>query len=260
MDKQEIQQMIQQEIETYMRNKQFNYSKVQAHEHNGVDTNYITAVNLQTGTPVKLGMGAIVSTSNSAEYLPGTVNEQIQTSIVSGKDMTGATLASSGDNLQLNLLHQPQNASNQSFINAIRPPIYASIPPSTISATLGGNTVTISDYLFQTDELANALMNVFDSSGTFLETQVISSNTSSVITIASTWLHNVVGGTYEIFQPVFLGSADFPWQRFYTCEGTGAGIRFGVGPTANGQNGLLYMNAAGDLYWRNKSGASTKLN
>jgi len=33
-----LDQKIQQGIETYMRNKQFNYSKIQSHEHNGVDT------------------------------------------------------------------------------------------------------------------------------------------------------------------------------------------------------------------------------
>jgi hypothetical protein len=57
-----------------------------------------------------------------------------------------------------------------------------------------------------------------------------------------------------------MGSADTPFQRFYTQEGTGGGIRFGVGTTNGGQNGLAYMDVTGDIYWRNKIGASTKLN
>ena len=36
--KQELDQAIQQGIETYMRNKQYNYSKIVSHQHNGTDT------------------------------------------------------------------------------------------------------------------------------------------------------------------------------------------------------------------------------
>jgi hypothetical protein len=38
MDEQKINNLITQGIETYMRNKQYTYSKIQAHEHNGTDT------------------------------------------------------------------------------------------------------------------------------------------------------------------------------------------------------------------------------
>ena len=57
-----------------------------------------------------------------------------------------------------------------------------------------------------------------------------------------------------------MGSAQTIFQRFYTQEGTAGGIRFGVGATAGGQNGLLYSDATGDLYWRDKAGTSVKLN
>ena len=54
--KRELDQMIQQGIETYMRNKQFNLSKIQAHEHNGTDTVQIIPPNIKgfsvfQGTP-----------------------------------------------------------------------------------------------------------------------------------------------------------------------------------------------------------------
>lgn len=41
MDEFKLQNLIRQEIEAYMNNKQFNISKISNHEHNGVDSNPI---------------------------------------------------------------------------------------------------------------------------------------------------------------------------------------------------------------------------
>jgi len=260
MDRLEIQNLIQQGIKDYMAQSQYSVVKIPSHLHNGKDSPLITTVDLPTQTPIKLGLGAIISTSNSFRKLVayGSTSEQIQTSIAAGTGQAG-TVDITTPNMQFNLLHQPQNTNNQSFINSVRPPIYGTPQGTTVSTTAGGNTITISNYGFVVNSLANALINILDSSGTLVETQTIASNTSSVITISGTWLYSTSGGTFFIFQPVFMGSADTPFQRFYTQEGTGAGIRFGVGVTNGGQNGLLYMNATGDLYWRDKAGTSTKV-
>lgn len=260
MDEKKIKNLIQREIDSYMMQKQYTASKIPNHTHNGTDSSFVAVVDLPSGTPIKLGLGALVATSNSALFSPSSASEQIQTIIVSGKDMLGPALGTTTDNLQLNLLHQPQNTSNQSFITASRPPFFTSPTNSTISVTLGGSTVTINNYSFENNSLAGALIDIYNSSGTLIETQTIASNTSSVITITGTWLATTTGGTFTIFQPVFFGSADTIFQRFYTQEGTGGGIRFGVGVTNGGQNGLLYSDATGDLYWRNKAGVSVKLN
>jgi hypothetical protein len=261
MDKNQIQNLIkstvQQEIQKYMTDKQFNLSKISAHQHNGVDSPLISTIKLQAETPINFGFGAMLSTSNSKTVVAGSTGEQLQASMVSGKDLVGAPVGTETNNLQLNLLHQPQNASNQSFINAFRPPVFGTIAGTTISVTSGASTVTITGHSFIVNALANALINIFDSTGTLVETQTIASNTSTVVTISGTWGATTTSGTYFIFQPVFMGSADTPFQRFYTQEGIGAGIRFGVGVTNGGQNGLLYMNSVGSLYWRNKSGVST---
>lgn len=248
---------IQNQIDKNALNNQYNVSRIPAHTHNGADSLLITTVNLPAGNPIKLGLGGIVSTINNVAV--GAINEQIQTTIASGRDQDG-TIGNTSGNLLLNLNHQPQNTSNQSFITAVRPPIYINIPGTTISTTAGGSTVTTSGYGFTVNSLTGALINIYDSSGTLIETQTIASNTATVITITATWIASTSGGTFTIFVPVFFGSADNPYQRLYTQEGTGAGIRFGVGPTNGGQNGLLYSDAAGDLYWRNKAGVSTKLN
>lgn len=253
---------IQKVINNNALNNQYSVSPIPVHTHNGTDSPLVSAVNLRAGTPVLLGLGGIVSLSNNVAS--GSTGEQIQTSIAAGKDING-TVGNTSKNLILNLLHQPQNASNQSFITAYRPPLYSNIPGTTISTTSGGNTVTTVGYGFTTNALAGALINIYDSSANLIETQTIASNTATVITITGTWVASTSGGTLLILVPVFFGSAEAPWQRLYTQEGTGAGVRFGVGPT-NGvsgtppsQNGLLYMDATGDLYWRNKAGTATKV-
>lgn len=230
------------------------------HEHSSKDGTQILTqeLNLSPETPIKMGYGGLITTTNAKV---GTTEEQLQLSLVSGKDMGGA-VGTTTNNLQLNLLHQPQNASNQSFITAFRPPLYTTVSDSTVSVTLAGNTITISGYNFVVNSLAGALINIFNSSGTLIENRTIASNTSTVITITGTWGASTSGGTFVIYVPVFMGSADTIFQRFYTQEGTVGGVRFGVGVTAGAQNqnGLLYMDATGDLYWRGKTGISTKLN
>jgi len=227
------------------------------HTHNGSDgTKKISDdIEIDFGKVLRLGLGAIGSAKNSTE---GT-GMQIQTSISSGLD-NGETFGDKSNNAQIDLLHQPNNTSNQSFLTGFRPPVYGNSRGEKISTTAGGNTITINGFNFPTNSLANALILIQNSSGSDIETRVIASNTSNVITINGTWSSTTAGGNYFIYQPIYFGSATYIWQRGYFQEGTGGGVRFGMGPTNGGQNGLLYMDAAGDLYWRNKSGTSTKLN
>ena len=190
----------------------------------------------------------------------GDANEQIQYSMEVSKDNRRGFSNKTPEIAQLNILHQPNNTSKQSFITGVRGPVVTPNPSQTISTTAGGNTVTISGFGFATNELAGCSINIINSSGALVETRTIASNTSTVITITGTWSATTTNGTFEIHVPLFFGSAEYVWQRFYTQEGTGGGIRFGEGPTAGGQNGLLYMDSTGDLYWRNKGGTATKLN
>ena len=229
------------------------------HQHNDYDGSKVLrkSIKLDVDQSLIVGLGGHVS---QPILLGGTTGEQVGYSIAVGKDRNGDALSNKVDALQLNFLHQPNNTSLQSFITAFRTPLVSPFTGATISTTASGNTTTLSGYNFETNELAGALIDVFNSSGAFIETRTIASNTADVITITGTWVATTEDGTFLIYAPVFLGSADTIFQRFYANEGTAGGIRFGVGPTAGGQNGLLYMNAAGDLYWRNKGGTSTKLN
>jgi len=152
--------------------------------------------------------------------------------------------------------HGTDGTTNDTFVYGVRPPTYI----GNGDVTSGGNTMVQSNFSWTTNELAGAYINIFNSSGTFVFTKPIASNTSTTITITGTWPSSVSNGTFSIYVPVYFGSSQTPWRRLYTGESTSEGIRFGYGPTAGGQNGLLYMDSAGDLYWRNKSGTSTKLN
>ncbi len=228
-------------------------TKLANHQHDQHDgtSPLRKSITLDQDQYLTVGLGGLGTAPINQSTL-GTASEQIQYSFSVGKDDGRSGFVNKADILQLNLLHQPNNAANQSFINAFTYPL---ITPSedTISVTSGGNTVTIAGYNFTTNELAGALIDIVNSSGALVETQTIASNTATVITISATWLASTSGGSFLIYQPVFLGSADIIWQRFYAQDGNGGGIRFGVGPTNTGQNTLLYTD--GDvLKFRLKNG------
>jgi len=240
-------------LETFKRD----YSK---HEHDNVDgTKRLTKdIEIDKNNFFSVGYGG---QGSAPVQNIGTATEQLQYSIGLSRDNRRG-FVNKLDTLQFNFIHKPNNTLKQSFINAFRGIVVSSLPDQTVATTAGGNTITISGFNFTTNELAGEVINISNSSGTFIESRVIASNTSTVITITGTWGASTSNANFGIFSPVFLGSAETIWQRFYTQEGTDGGIRFGMGVTAGAlnQNGLLYMDATGDLYWRNKSGTSTKLN
>jgi hypothetical protein len=223
------------------------------HQHDNLDGTKTLRKNIELDVDQHLQVG-LASQMTLPISGQGTTSEQITYSLAVGADKNGKGISNKVDSLQLNLKHQPRNTSLQSFITATRTPQVNQISGTTVATTAGGNTITINGYNFATDELAGGTINIYNSSGTFIDSKVIASNTSNVVTITATWLFTESNATFDIYSPVFLGSANTIFQRFYTQEGTAGGV------TNGGQNGLLYMDATGDLYWRNKGGTSTKLN
>ena len=241
------------QLENELKQFKYDYSK---HQHSNVDgTNLLRKnISLDGDQSLNVGLQQMVQVPTTDV---GTSREAIGfATSLSKNDNKGFT--NKYDGLQVNYTHKPNGT--ESLITALRGPAVSPLEGTSISVTSGGSTVTIDGFNFTTNELAGCLINIINSSGTITDCKTISSNTSNVITISGTWSSSVSGAVFIIYRPVYLGSKQFIWQRFYTQEGVDGGIRFGVGETEGGQNGLLYMDSAGDLYWRGKAGTAIKLN
>lgn len=240
-------------LENRLRDLERRYS---LHQHNDVDgTNH-----LRKNFFLDADQAGIIGDSQFQTFRGYNTTDGLNffLGIILGSNTTpGATNKS--PNMQVVLNHIPDQASKFSFLTAERSPLFLSYENTSVSTTAAGNTVTITGFNFATNELAGAYIDIYDSNTALVETQTIASNTATVVTISGTWLASTTG-TFKIYTPVFLGRTDTIFRRVYVEEGTASGgVRFGVGATNNTQNGLLYMDAAGDLYWRNKAGTSTKV-
>jgi len=254
MDNERLQRRIT-ELENKLNTLEANYSK---HQHDSLDgTNQLRkSIKLDQDQYLQVGLGG---QGTGAMVDNGLSSEQLQYAISLGKDDGRTGFVKKADILQMDLLHQPRTAT--SFITARRTPLVSSLGGTSITTTSGGNTVTITGYNFTTNELAGGLINIYNSGRTLVESRVIASNTSTVVTITGTWGASTSGGSFDIYRPVYSGAAGTIWQRLYVQEGNAGGVRFGMGVTggAQNQNGLLYMDAAGDLYWRDKAGTESKV-
>lgn len=227
----------------------------ESHQHSNTDNTQKTTYGVEklanSGEIAYLGNGGIVELTLS----PLGVETSNNLILAAGRDQgISESPAQSTINSVLNL----QNiVAGGAFFFGYNKPAFKNSPQ-----TVTNTQVTLTDATFgwTTNSLAGAYVNVYNSSGALVHTRLISSNTSSVITVSAAWTSTVTAGSYVVFLPIYLGSADNPWRRVYTGEGDTEGIRFGYGVTAGGTNGLLYMDATGDLYWRNKGGTATKLN
>jgi hypothetical protein len=241
---------------TELKNWKANFEhKFEKHQHSPGDGSNILKKNIELdyGQFLKVGL------STEGTVADGRGNNQIDHAFSVGKDDGRRGIVTKADIMQVDYLHQTN--TDLSFIIGRRTPVVSpGANGQKISVTSGGNTMTINGFNFTTNELAGALINLYNSSGAYVATRTIASNTDTVVTITGTWGTTVSGGTFDIYRPIYFGGAEYIWQRFYAQEGTAGGIRFGVGATAGGSNGLLYMDSAGDLYWRDKSGSSLKLN
>lgn len=231
-------------------------SVVEKHQHTDSDGTPKLRIGIETitesGGLSYIGNGGVgqVTSVNS----DGTKNHSLFIAVGEDKGLSVSD-AQESINSQL-VLSQYGNGSGTFFYSASNPQ-YTNKGKSVSS---GGSTLTDTNFNWSINVLAGAYVNIYDSVGSFQFTRQISSNTSSVITITGTWPSTVSNCTYSVFLPTYLGSADNPWKRGYVGEGTSEGLRFGYGPTNGGQNGLLYMDSSGNLYWRNKGGSSSLLN
>jgi len=238
--------------------EQFQNVQYRNHQHNDVDGTYHLRKNIVLDQDQSMVVGCLQAITATGYNTTDGVN--YFGALVTGEDMRNAYVAES-PNMQMLFTHVPNSSNKFSFVTATRSPLVVSYSTTDVDVTAGGNTVTLVGYDFTTNELAGAYINIYDSSNVLIETQTIASNTATVVTIVGTWINTTSNGFFDIYVPCFIGRTQAIWRRLYVEEGTASGgVRFGAGATGNTQNGLLYMDATGDLYWRDKAGAATKLN
>ena len=209
---------------------------------------------------LKLGEGKFVNIGNTYRTgitIPIAQKYNIDNMILGAGPVTSTEIAASetggkAGNSQLVLQHQPKGYSNWTFFYGNRPPIVLFKADS-----ISGNKISVTNIDFETNELAGTVVKITSSRGLLEDSLEIVSNTKNEITLSNTT--SASGPTCFVFNTIYLGSADYPWRRAYVSEGSGAGIRFGYGPTGEGSNGLLYMNSNGNLIWRNKSGSTSTI-
>lgn len=192
------------------------------------------------------GVGGI-----SGEANPGGTNAT-RTILITGKDTTEADGL---NNSQIYLEHQyfTDGTTNQSFYYAFRGPNF--IGSNSGQFTSGGTVMIQTQLKWTPDQLVGATVDVENDDGTH-SGYLITANDERSLTINGTFTSTMTTADFFIFVPIYLGDATRPWRRAYVTDGTAGGVRFGLGSTNAGQNGLLYMDAAGDLYWRDKAGIS----
>jgi hypothetical protein len=242
-------------------------SKYAVHQHNDTDgTNHLRKnIVLDADQSIAIGPSQqITSTQNRGQ------SSELNAYVASvGPDSVTSGFVNKSKNMQMEWIHAPNTAGTSRF-RGYASPLVTAVESTSLSTTAGGSTVTIAGFNFTTNELAGAFIAIVDgSTGVIIEQQVITSNTSTVVTITSTWINSSSNAKFLIYRPLGLGDQVVNFRILYVGEndlpsGTAAGIRFGGGLTstsAGGQNGFLYMDAAGDLYWRPKATAvAVKLN
>lgn len=181
-------------------------------------------------------------------------------------------------NTQLYIEDQPNSSALDSFFYGYRKPVYVDRTNGTSDVTSAGTTLTDTDKNWATNELAGAMVHIYDSSGVLQFARQIASNTSTVITIDSTWPATVTGGKYLVSMPIYFGAASYPWRMGYfggndiSSGGTGAQrqlLRFGYGTTGGTETRGLYFGTGspesvvtantGSLYLRTNGGTSDTL-
>lgn len=234
------------------------------HTHSGKDGTkpfFNEDIKLKTGSTLTAGYTHLTDIVQSISGDPA--GRQVAALVVGDDE----DVSNGWQNAEVLLDHQKytNGSTNQTFFYGVRGTGYASGATGTTgtgSVTSGGTSFSQGEFTFVASALIGGWICVTNpAASTEFDCYEISANTASGITITGgTWTFTGSSCPFSIFYPVYLGSAQAPWRRIYTKRGTVGGIRFGEGDTNGGQNGLLYSDASGDLYWRNYAGASTKLN
>lgn len=229
------------------------------HTHSGSDKTKVIGegnIVLKKGKVFKLG-----KTFHGYDSLYEGLSNEVSRLLLAAGLIEGLGYGYKSENSQMTLDHAEGGLS---FFYGFRPPLASGPRTGTINITSGQNTITDPHHTLVTNELAGAYISVKGTISGTLETHVIASNTATVITISTTWGFSE-SVAYLAFVPMYLGTANYPWQRLYLIGdlrfGRGASdganviyIKFGSGSP----EGAVTANV-GSLYLRTDGSTSTTL-
>jgi len=229
------------------------------HTHSGSDKTKVIGegnIMLKRGKMVKLGKAYL----GNDDVYEGLSNEVDRLILATGLDEE-LGYGYRTKNTQMTVEHQEGALS---FFYGVRPPLASGPRTGTISITSDESTITDTEQTFTTNEFAGSYISVVGTTSGTLETHLIASNTATQITISTTWGFSE-GVTYVAFKPMYLGAANYPWQRLYLM----GDLRFGRGASAGANviyikygsgspEGSVTANV-GSLYLRTDGGANTTL-
>jgi len=233
---------------------------IKFHKHYGSDKSQKLDGNIELKEDKRMSVGRMYLGNSNINV--GLANEINRLRAAAG---IGSDPGYAHKSINSELILEHQKATALSFFYGFRPPLYTGPEAGdTIGVTNGGNTITDGKKTFTTNALAGAYISILGAGSGTLETHLIASNTATVITIATTWVITENVG-YTVFVPMYLGAANYPWQRVYLM----GDLRFGSGASA-GANVIYIKYGAGDpenvvtanigsLYLRTDGGANTTL-
>lgn len=253
MDQEQIIRDLTKQIEDLTRTVEGIQRDLGSHTHGGNDKSssiYNDGVALKPGQGLQAGRVALVDGIESGSI----ALQRILGAVIIGED---GNSVDGSDNAQLTFEHQigTTGTTNQTFMYGLRPPFYIGLDGVVAS---GKSTLTTKSYSFPRDSLVGAYLVVTNPSNSAdFQGYTITGNTDKSITVNGTWSFSspYQNAAFAVFVPFYLGAANYPFRRAYVLQGTGGGVRFGMGATAGGQNGLLFLNeSTGRLQFRRPNG------
>lgn len=246
------------EVERLTREVSRLSSELKSHTHSGEDGSnkfFQNSIRLNPGSSFIVGNTSLDGATQVIEE--GTI---YIASVNAGRDAKSSGIQSKIEDtsiLQMEHRNWSNNTTKDSLITGIRTPYYT----GQCSVTSGSPTLTQSTFAWETDALVGsgdgAFVIVFDTDnpGQF-DGWEITANGANTLTVSSNFTFTDESALFVIFQPIYLGFSTTPFRRLYVMDGSPGGIRFGLGDTNGGQNGLLYMDGQ-DLKWRKPDGTVT---
>lgn len=219
------------------------------HQHDDADG----TVRLNTTAQKIANVGELVAYGNGGVVqldVPDRVTGKDQQNMImiAGKDLSvEAVDSTAGKGLEsavlafANIPRPTGGEQGESLLAGYAKPQYVNFGKS---VTSGGSTLVDDYFEWKTNELAGALINIYDEDANHIVTRQIASNTDDTITIDGTFPSSVSNCQYETFVPSVLGAPNIRWKQLF-LSGTEVAtyaqrLAIGMGFAGGGAIGIYF--------------------